>query len=82
MAGPGEASSFISFLKIQFVYAKNIRPFSVKGTCLPNDELHMVNINVLIFKIWVHSNLGGTRILTCSDAKWIWHDPDTEVIDN
>lgn len=51
MAGPVEACSFISFLKIQFVYAKNIRPFSVKGTCLPNDELHMVNINVLIFKI-------------------------------
>lgn len=57
MAGPGEASSFISFLKIQFVYAKNIRPFSVKGTCLPNDELHMVNINVLIFKIWSTFNL-------------------------
>lgn len=51
MAGPGEASSFLSLLKIQFVYAKNIRPFSVKGTCLPNDELHVVNVNVLIFKI-------------------------------
>lgn len=52
MAWPEEPSSFVSLLEIQFVSAKNIHPFSVKGTPLPHGVLHMVNINANTFKSW------------------------------